>query len=255
MGKRVKVPIRIKTAAEVSEAVPPVLDREVAPAGPRRARPTEAEAAAAQQSVGAALAAAQSEAEAASAAAQQAVGAALAAAQSEAESAPAAAQQAVGAALAAAQSEAEAAPAAAQQELEMWRDQALRLQAEMDNFRKRQRRLAEERVAAERENLLREFLTVADDLKRALGAEEGDAASLRQGVEMTYQSLLRVLKQAGAEIVEAAGQPFDPTWHEAVGTVPAEQAGVEPDTVVEVLQDGFRIGERLLRPARVIVAA
>ncbi len=236
MGKRVKVPIRIKTAAEVSEAVPPVLDREVAPAGPRRARPTEAEAA--------------------PAAARQAAGAALAAAQSEAEAASAAAQQAVGAALATAQSEAEAAPAAAQQEeLEMWRDQALRLQAEMDNFRKRQRRLAEERVAAERENLLREFLTVADDLKRALGAEEGDAASLRQGVEMTYQSLLRVLKQAGAEIVEAAGQPFDPTWHEAVGTVPAEQAGVEPDTVVEVLQDGFRIGERLLRPARVIVAA
>ncbi|HEY74888.1 MAG TPA: nucleotide exchange factor GrpE [Thermoflexia bacterium] len=142
----------------------------------------------------------------------------------------------------------------ATEELEMWKDRALRLEAEMDNFRKRQRRLAEDRVLADRERLLRAFLAVADDLARALSADGVDAESLRQGVDLTYQSMMRLLSQEGVEPIEAEGQPFDPAWHEAVGTVSHEEAGVEPDTVVEVVQPGYRIGDRLLRPARVIVA-
>jgi molecular chaperone GrpE len=142
-----------------------------------------------------------------------------------------------------------------EESLEVWRDRALRLQAEIENFRKRQQRLSEERIAADRERLLRAFLGVADDLERALNADGVDADSLRQGVDLTYQAMMRLLDQEGAEPIQAEGQPFDPSWHEAVGTLPHQDAGVEPDTVVKVMQEGYRLGDRLLRPARVIVAA
>ena len=141
-----------------------------------------------------------------------------------------------------------------EESLHVWRDRALRLQAEIENFRKRQRRLAEERILADRERLLRSFLRVADDLERALNADGVDGDSLRQGVDLTHQTLMRILDQEGAETIEALGQPFDPAWHEAVGTVPNGHVGVEPDTVVEVVEAGYRMGDRLLRPARVIVA-
>ena len=141
-----------------------------------------------------------------------------------------------------------------EESLEVWRDRALRLQAEMENFRKRQQRLTEERIAADRERLLRAFLRVADDLERALNADGTDAESLRQGVDLTYRSLMQLLNQEGVEPIQAEGKPFDPAWHEAVGTVSHEDAGAEPDTVVEVMQPGYRLGDRLLRPARVIVA-
>ena len=138
--------------------------------------------------------------------------------------------------------------------LEVWRDRALRLQAEIENFRKRQQRLTDERITADRERLLRSFLHVADDLERALNADGTDAESLWQGVGLTHQSLMRLLDQEGAEPIQAEGQPFDPSWHEAVGTVPHLRAGAELDTVVEVVQPGYRLGNRLLRSARVIVA-
>ena len=138
--------------------------------------------------------------------------------------------------------------------VEMWRNRALRLRAEMENFRKRQQRLAEERIAADRERLLRAFLGVADDLERALKTAGTDVESLRRGVDLTYQSLIRLLDQEGAEPIPAEGQPFDPAWHEAVGTVPHQDARAESDTVVGVVQPGYRIGDRLLRSARVIVA-
>jgi molecular chaperone GrpE len=143
--------------------------------------------------------------------------------------------------------------AALEEELETWRDRALRLQAELENFRKRQRRLAEDRIEANRVRLLRNFLMVADDLERALRAE-GDQESLRDGVEMTYRSLKQMLKQEGVERIAAEGERFDPEWHEAVATVPHQQADVHRDTVVEVTQEGYILNGRLLRPARVIVA-
>ncbi|MCX7855404.1 MAG: nucleotide exchange factor GrpE [Anaerolineae bacterium] len=143
---------------------------------------------------------------------------------------------------------------ALREELEQWKDRALRLEAEMDNFRKRLQRLAEERIAADRERLLRDFLEVADDLARALSVDGADAESIRQGVELTRRSLMNLMNREGVTPIEADGQPFDPAWHEAVGTVPAHQVGKEPDTVVHVVRAGYRIGDRLLRPARVIVA-
>lgn len=140
-----------------------------------------------------------------------------------------------------------------QEELETWRDRALRLQAEAENFRKRQQRLANEQIEANRARLLRNFLTIADDLERAMRAE-GEEEALREGVVITYRSLEQLLRQEGVEQMEAQGEIFDPTWHEAVGMVPHQQAHVDRDTVAEVIREGYRLDGRLLRPARVIVA-
>lgn len=139
-------------------------------------------------------------------------------------------------------------------ELERWKDRALRLEAEMDNFRKHLQRLTEDRIAADRARLLRDFLEVVDNLARALSADGADLTHLRQGVELTHRSMLHLLSREGVTPIEAEGQPFDPAWHEAVGTVAAREVGKEPDTVVQVVREGYRIGDRLLRPARVIVA-
>jgi molecular chaperone GrpE len=137
---------------------------------------------------------------------------------------------------------------------EEWRDRALRLQAEMENFRKRQQRLADQRVAEERERLISQFATIADDLERALEAGSTSLAGLREGVALTHQAVMRLLAREGVEPIRPKGEIFDPEWHEAVSAVPSAAAGVRPNTVVDVVRDGYRIGERLVRPAHVIVA-
>jgi molecular chaperone GrpE len=143
-------------------------------------------------------------------------------------------------------------------EAEVWRERALRLQAEIDNFRKRQRRLAQEQIAEERERLLSQFAAIADDLERALQVREASLASLRDGVALTHQAMMRLMQREGVEVIQPEGQTFDPRWHEAVSTVPHTRAGVPPNTVVQVVRNGYRLdkpGEgRLIRPARVIVA-
>jgi molecular chaperone GrpE len=141
-----------------------------------------------------------------------------------------------------------------QEELEEWRDRALRLQAEMDNFRKRQRRLAEDRVAADRERLLQAFLTVSDDLDRALTVDGADIETLVSGVSITHNSLMHILDQEGVQLIQAEGEVFDPNLHEAVATVSSQEADVEPETIVEIVQQGYTLGDKLLRPARVVVA-
>ena len=135
-----------------------------------------------------------------------------------------------------------------------WRDRALRLQAEMDNYRKRQQRLAEDRIDAERQRLLRSFLPVVDDLERALAVPSGDGHGLRDGIKLTHRAALHLLGREGVEPIREEGRPFDPHRHEAVATVDHGRAGVAPDTIVEVLEPGYRLGDDLLRPARVIVA-
>ncbi len=134
-----------------------------------------------------------------------------------------------------------------------WRDLALRLQAEMENFRKRQQRLAQEQIASERERLLRGVLPVADNLERALAHADAQDG-LRQGVALTREVLMQWLRQQGVEPLDPVGKPFDPAWHEAVGTVPGAQYGADPQTVVAVSEVGYRLNDRLLRPAKVIVA-
>jgi molecular chaperone GrpE len=124
----------------------------------------------------------------------------------------------------------------------------------MDNFRKRQQRLAKEQVASERERLLRPFLRASDDLRRALSAGGPGTDGLREGVDLTYRQLIQALDEAGVQTIDPMGQEFDPGLHDAVATVPYHTAGVEPHTVVDVLSMGYRMDGRLLSPARVVVA-
>ena len=134
-----------------------------------------------------------------------------------------------------------------------WQSLALRLQADMENYRKRQARRADDAVAEERERLLRLMLPVADNLIRALDQDEQGNEELRQGVELTYRELMRLLEAEGVTRIEAVGQTFTPELHEAVATVMSE---AESDgTVVEEVQGGYKLGEKLLRPAQVVVAA
>jgi molecular chaperone GrpE len=142
----------------------------------------------------------------------------------------------------------------AAEEARHWRDRALRLQAEMDNYRKRQQRAAEERIRAESERLLKAFLVVVDDLERALNASEEDGTSLRDGVAMTHRAAMKLLAREGVSKIEAEDQAFNPAWHEAVATVQSKGSGEAPGTVVQVLEAGYQTKERLLRPAKVVVA-
>jgi molecular chaperone GrpE len=134
-----------------------------------------------------------------------------------------------------------------------WRDTAMRLQAEMDNFRKRQQRISQDQIASDRERLLLGVLPVADNLERALSQSSRDDG-LREGVIITHRALVQWLKQQGVERLDVVGKPFDPAWHHAVSTVPHAQYGVEPDTVVAVSESGYRLNDRQLRPAKVVVA-
>jgi molecular chaperone GrpE len=124
----------------------------------------------------------------------------------------------------------------------------------MENYRRRQQRLARDEVEAERERLLRGYVEIIDDLERALAAPARDGDGVREGVQLTRRAALQRLKKEDVERIEARGQRFDPAWHDAVSTVPGRQVGAAPETVVQVLEPGYRMGNRLLRPARVVVA-
>jgi len=149
------------------------------------------------------------------------------------------------------------AAAAPEPDQEDWRDRALRLQAEMENYRKRQRRIAQEQARAGQDRLLVEILSVADNLDRTLDhvqANETAPDPLREGIGLTREELLRLLGQYEVERLDARGEPFDPNWHEAIAVEPANKHGVEPGTVIHVQQAGYRRGTKLLRPAKVVVA-
>lgn len=133
-----------------------------------------------------------------------------------------------------------------------WQAIAQRLQADMENFRKRQTRRADEAIAAERERLLRLMLPLADNLERALRYGNSEEQTLSQGVELIQRELRRLLENEGVTRIETVGQPFTPDLHEAVATTPAQ---AEPGTVLEEVEAGYKLGDKLLRPARVVVAA
>ena len=134
----------------------------------------------------------------------------------------------------------------------------LRVVAELDNVRKRSRReLVDGRRFAQAE-VLRSFLEVQDNFERALQSmasddDTGSDQSLREGVELIFQSFRRVLKDQKVQAIEALEQDFDPAVHEAVGQF--EREGVEPGKVIEVVQQGFRMGDMVLRPSRVIISS
>jgi molecular chaperone GrpE len=126
-----------------------------------------------------------------------------------------------------------------------------RVAAEFENFRKRAARDQASLVARAAERLIKELLPVLDDLERALeAAEEHHEAKLEDGVRLVHRQLAETLRREGLEEIATDGR-FDPHVHEALLSQPAE---AEEGTVLEVLQKGYRLGDRVLRPARVIVA-
>ena len=128
-----------------------------------------------------------------------------------------------------------------------------RLAAEFENYRKRAARDQERLVAHAHERLVRELLPVLDDLERALeAAERHEEAALVDGVRLVQRSLRGALEKEGLVEIETDGA-FDPHVHEALLSRPEE--GAEPGAVLEVVQRGYRVGDRVVRPARVIVAA
>jgi molecular chaperone GrpE len=129
---------------------------------------------------------------------------------------------------------------------------AQRVQADFENYRKRAAREQERLVAHGHERLVRELLPILDDLERTLqAAERHEEAALVDGVKLVERSLRKVLEREGLVEISVDGA-FDPHVHEAMLTQPGE--GAEPGTVLDVLQRGYRVGDKVVRPARVIVA-
>jgi molecular chaperone GrpE len=134
-------------------------------------------------------------------------------------------------------------------------DRLLRLQAEFENFRKRALRERQEALQYGSQNLFKDLLPVVDNLERAIGhAREsggGDLPSFLQGVELVERELLGILEKNHVTEIDALGKVFDPSLHEAMAQV--ESGDVPPNTIVDVLQKGFQLRDRLVRPSRVIV--
>ena len=140
--------------------------------------------------------------------------------------------------------------------LEAERDEYLndlkRVAAEFENYRKRVLRDQESLVARAHERLVKELLPVLDDLERALAAaEEHEEAKLEEGVRLVHRELKAALDREGLAEIETDGV-FNPHVHEALLSQPSE---AEEGSVLEVLQKGYKLGDRVLRPARVVVAA
>ena len=139
-----------------------------------------------------------------------------------------------------------------QQESAAADDRLLRLAADFDNYKKRAARERAEYVALANERLLKELLPILDDLERALNAaEEHEEAQLEDGVRLVHRSLASLLERQGVKEIATDGK-FDPHVHEALLAQPAEDKA--PGDVVGVIQKGYTIGDRVVRPARVIVA-
>ena len=137
-------------------------------------------------------------------------------------------------------------------ERDQYLDLAQRVQADFENYRKRAVREQERLVAHAHERLVRELLPILDDLERALeAAERHEEAQLVEGVKLVEQSLRNALRKEGLVEIETDGA-FDPHVHEALLTQPSDDA--EPGSVLEVVQRGYRVGDKVVRPARVIVA-
>ena len=139
---------------------------------------------------------------------------------------------------------------------------ARRTKADFENYRKRAANEAAEAERRGRSGLVRELVPVLDNLERALrtagidpdGAEatDGDGAALAHGVLLVYRDLRAAIERAGVETYDPTGERFDPTWHEALSTRAVE--GTAPGTVAETVEKGYRLGDLVLRPARVIVS-
>jgi molecular chaperone GrpE len=131
-------------------------------------------------------------------------------------------------------------------------DDLKRLAAEFENYKKRAAREQQNLSARAAERLVKELLPIVDDLERALvAAEEHEEAKLEEGVRLVYRQLASVLEREGLAEIQTEGK-FDPHVHEALLAQPSE---ADEGSVIEVLQKGYRLGDHVLRPARVVIAA
>ncbi len=139
-------------------------------------------------------------------------------------------------------------------EAESYLDRVTRTQAEMDNLRKRTAREVENARKFALEPFARDLLSVADSMDLGLNAvaDGGDLTALREGMELTRKQLYGVLERFNIEVLDAQGVKFNPEQHEAMTMVPNPE--MEPNTVIEVIQKGYTLNGRLLRPARVVVS-
>jgi len=142
--------------------------------------------------------------------------------------------------------------AAAERERDEYLDSLQRLKAEFDNYRKRVARDQQELVARAAERLVKELVPVLDDLERALeAAAQHEEAQLEDGVRLVHRQLADALAKEGLAEIETDGR-FDPHTQEALLSQPSE---AEEGTVIQVLQKGYLLGDRVLRPARVVISA
>ncbi|MGC1479989.1 MAG: nucleotide exchange factor GrpE [Chthoniobacterales bacterium] len=146
------------------------------------------------------------------------------------------------------------APASLEDEVLKYRDISLRAQAELDNFRKRAAREREESIRYANTSLLDRLLPVLDNFELGLDAasKATDASGILQGMSMVRKQLQDFLRDSGVEPIEAEGQAFDPNLHDALGQEASED--VPEGTVLRQLRKGFKLRDRLLRPATVIVS-
>ena len=144
--------------------------------------------------------------------------------------------------------------AKAENEAAEWRDKYLRLQAEFDNYRKRTLKEKMSLVESGGENVIKALLPVVDDVDRALAAMEksDDVEALRGGVRLIAQKFNEVMRQQGVNEIEAVGKEFDVDHHEAVARFPIE--GKSSGEIIDVVQKGYKLGEKVIRYAKVVVA-
>ncbi len=136
-----------------------------------------------------------------------------------------------------------------------FQDRLLRTQADLENFRRRVYRDQEEARKYESFRIVRDILPALDGLQRAVASAEqtGDLQNLLEGIRMVSQQFKDILKSHSAEPIEAIGKPFDPNEHEALTQIPS--ADCEPMTVLQVVEMGYRLHDRVVRPTRVIVSS
>jgi molecular chaperone GrpE len=131
-------------------------------------------------------------------------------------------------------------------------DRYLRLAAEFENYKKRTSREYSRLVETAESSLILELLQVVDDFKRALKHDDNDKVNFRQGIELIANKLEEILSRRGVREIEAMGKQFDPNFHEAIMQVEIEDK--EDGIIVEEVQSGYFLNDRVLRPAKVVVA-
>lgn len=138
------------------------------------------------------------------------------------------------------------------QKIEELEDQNLRLQAELQNIIRRNKKDRELATRYRAQDLAKDILPVMDNLERALENADDASDSLKQGIQMVLDGFKRAFDANGIEVIDAEGQPFDPNFHEAYAQVPAED-GQDSNVVAQVYEKGYKLYDRVLRAAKVTV--